>query len=73
MVSGTGSDWHWGIPEEIANGRVESAYYLDLIHCFILSAINAKNVFFFFLAFLPFLGPLPRQVEVPRLGVKSEL
>ena len=27
-------------------------------------------VIFFFLSFL---GPLPRHVEVPRLGVKSEL
>ena len=25
--------------------------------------------FFFFLSFLPFLGPLPGHVEVPRLGV----
>ena len=25
--------------------------------------------FFFFLSFLPFLGPLPRHMEVPRLGV----
>ena len=23
--------------------------------------------------FLPFLGPLPRQMEVPRVGVESEL
>ena len=27
----------------------------------------------FFLVFLPFLGPLPWHMEVPRLGVKSEL
>ena len=26
-----------------------------------------------FFVFLPFLGPLPKHVEVPRLGVKSEL
>ena len=29
--------------------------------------------FFFFLVFLLFLGPLPRHMEVPRLGVESEL
>ena len=29
--------------------------------------------FFFFFGFLPFLGPLPRHMEVPRLGVESEL
>ena len=29
--------------------------------------------FFFFLVFLPFLGPLPWHMEVPRLGVHSEL
>ena len=28
---------------------------------------------FFFFVFLPFLGPLPRHMEVPRLGVKLEL
>ena len=28
-----------------------------------------KEIFFFFLVFLPFLGPLLRHVEVPRLGV----
>ena len=31
-----------------------------------------KLIFFFFV-FLPFLGPLPRHMEVPRLGVLSEL
>ena len=29
--------------------------------------------FFFFFVFLPLLGPLPWHVEVPRLGVESEL
>ena len=29
--------------------------------------------FFVFVFFLPFLGLLPRRVEVPRLGVQSEL
>ena len=28
---------------------------------------------FFFFVFLPFLGPLPWHMEVPRLGVESEL
>ena len=27
----------------------------------------------FFLVFLPFLGPLPRHMEVPRRGVELEL
>ena len=27
------------------------------------------SFFFFFFVFLPFLGPLPRHMEVPRLGV----
>ena len=30
-------------------------------------------IFFFCLFFLSFLGPHPRYMEVPRLGVKSEL
>ena len=29
--------------------------------------------FFFFFVFLPLLGPLLQHVEVPRLGVESEL
>ena len=29
--------------------------------------------FFFFFVFLLFLGPIPRHMEVPRLGVESEL
>ena len=30
-------------------------------------------VLFFFFVFLPFLGPHPRHMEVPRLGAESEL
>ena len=29
--------------------------------------------FFFFFVFLPFIGPLPRPMDVPRLGVQLEL
>ena len=29
--------------------------------------------FFFFFVFLPFFWPLPQHMEVPRLGVQSEL
>ena len=32
-----------------------------------------QNFFFFFFVFFPFLGPLPQPMEVPRLGVESEL
>ena len=30
-------------------------------------------VFVFFFVFLPFLGPIPRHMEVPKLGVELEL
>ena len=30
-------------------------------------------LFYFIFVFLPFLGPLPWHMEVPRLGVESEL
>ena len=30
-------------------------------------------LFIYFFVFLPFLGPLPQQMEVPRLGFESEL
>ena len=32
----------------------------------------SENIFYLFFV-LPFLGPLPRHMEVPRLGVESEL
>ena len=35
------------------------------------SVLESQEVFFFFLCF--FLGPHPQQMEVPRLGVQSEL
>ena len=39
--------------------------------------LDPEFVFLFFVfcffVFLPFLGPLPRHMEVPRLGVQSEL
>ena len=42
--------------------------FIDLYYCpFSLS------FFFFFFVFLPFLGQLPWHMEVPRLGVESEL
>ena len=34
---------------------------------------STLRLFFFSSVFLPFLGPLPWHVEVPRLGVDSEL
>ena len=40
-------------------------------HC--ATAGNPILSFFLFLVFLPFLGPLPRHMEVPRLGHESEL
>ena len=39
--------------------------YTDNLHFFFF--------FFFFFVFLPFLGPLPQHMEVPRLGAESAL
>ena len=33
---------------------------------------SGQALLFFFLVFLPFLGPPPWHMEVPRLGVESE-
>ena len=41
-----------------------------LFFCFVFR--KHYNYLFIF-AFLPFLGPLPQHMEVPRLGVESEL
>ena len=40
--------------------------------CMTQRVTRVKTAFFFFV-FLPFLGLLPRPMEVPRLGVQSEL
>ena len=55
------------IKTEILSGYLYG-YFCD--HIFWLEVIV---FFFFFFVFLPFLGPLPQHMEVPRLGVESEL
>ena len=49
--------------------------YLNIYNIMILvyQVRSACIIFFFFWSFLPFLGPPPWHMEVPRLGVKSEL
>jgi len=44
---------------------------LQVTHLFIYFIIIIIIIIIF--VFLPFLGPLPRYMEVPGLGVKSEL
>ena len=41
----------------------------------ILNPLNHDkiSIYFFFFVFLPFLGPLPQHMEVPKLEVESEL
>ena len=43
------------------------------IHIPSFLSVGKPSLSLLFLVFLPFLGPLPKHVEVPRLGVKSEL
>ena len=45
------------------------------IYIYILKSIYIyKYIYiYFFFVFLPFLGPFPQHMEVPRLGVQSEL
>uniref|UniRef100_A0A8D0MWN7 N-myc-interactor n=1 Tax=Sus scrofa TaxID=9823 RepID=A0A8D0MWN7_PIG len=50
----------------------ESIPFLRLLFGMVLGSIKT-GFFFFFFVFLLFLGPLPRHMEVPRLGVESEL
>ena len=38
-----------------------------------VAAMDAVLYLFIYLFILPFLGPLPRHMEVPRLGVQLEL
>ena len=47
----------------------------EVLFCFILFYFTFifSLFYFIFLFFLPFLEPLPWHVEVPRLGVESEL
>ena len=48
---------------------------VDSFHVYILENFYHKWMlkFFVVVVFLPFLGPLPWHIEVPRLGVQSEL
>ena len=43
--------------------------FSDFVISYQLKYVKGHLIFFFFLVFLPFLGPLPRHMEVPRLGV----
>ena len=56
---------------------VFKGYYMQsfifLFYMFFYLFIYLLLLLLFFFVFLPFLGPLPRDMEVPRLGVKSEL
>ena len=65
------------ISESLSNWTERSK---NLLRKGVMSAHTASFFFFFFLSFflllvllLLFLGPLPRHMEVPRLGVESEL
>ena len=53
------------LPTEEARKVPSRANLRDLLFLFFF--------FYFFFVFLLFLGPLPRHMEVPRLGVESEL
>ena len=48
-------------------GKIISSYIVES------SQRGAFDFFFFLFVFLPFLGLLPQHMEVPRLGVFSEL
>ena len=53
-------------------GISRPVFYL-FIYFFITQFYLIYFLFFNFFVFLPFLGPLPWHMEVPRLGVESEL
>ena len=53
------------------DGSVTARIYLMPQNC-TLTMVTVVN-FFFFLSFCYFVGLLPRHMEVPRLGVESEL
>ena len=66
MRSRTG--WAVFLVFEKENERDRDSFFHGSPHVPILG-----HVFLFCLSFLPFLGALPRHMEVPRLGVKLEL
>ena len=68
----------------MCNGRLWLFFFKDLLTIPVFElgcplCLSQENsfffffFFFFFFVFLPLLGPLPRHMEVPRLGVQSEL
>jgi len=61
----------------ILQAQLEEAEYWTSLYCFFYLVVGFLFfyfiLFYFFFVFLLFLGPLPRHMEVPRLGVQSEL
>ena len=61
------------------NGSNDSTFLLvlgelsGLMYGKLENSVRHTVNFFFFFIFLPFLGPHVRHMEVPRLGVESEL
>ena len=55
---------HWGTPKNLGS-------FFKLFFSLLICKCSLYILIFFFLfgLFLPFLGPLPRHMEVPRLGV----
>ena len=45
----------------------------EQIEKYSLFITNERLILFYFILFWPFLGLLPRHIEVPRLGVQTEL
>ena len=47
--------------------------FKDNLRHTIYGNVQVQTLFIYLFVFFPFLGPLPRHMEVPRLGVESEL
>ena len=56
-------------------GLSKKSFLFGALHTQVSEKAQSISFFFFVFVFvfLPFLGPFPRRMEVPRLGVESEL
>ena len=77
MVTGTPSE-RWADGRAAKETRVSSGLptnpltSLLIFLCFLTPVLEEASLYIFFI-FSPFLGPHPRHMEVPRLGVELEL
>ena len=67
------SSWQCPIPKPLSKAMDRTHVLMDTSQILNSLSHDKISIYFFFFVFLPFLGPLPQHMEVPKLEVESEL